>query len=330
MEITLLNGKPVKQVSNSLYTGFVADPSIKITTIDKPTFKWRGAKIPFPLWAQIVSFMRWTQEEFKSEALITLMYNAKNATWAAWPFPQETNGMTVKALEDHPLYKDDRAMFKKDWVQAGSIHHHCTADAFASCTDEQDECNRDGVHITLGKMENTDLDYHIRQVFDGIVTTPVLSDWIDDPEWCNTIPMPLKLDVAHWSRTCVRQIPFPDEWKKRVMKPNFQKPTTHTIIGAVSTKSSEDTKGRDKGRRHVDEKTVEGWQTQWKREQSEKLMTVCAQLGISISEAATLLSEYPNPSWDVADIELRRALTAELLKNGFPLLYLENIIEDLT
>ena len=340
MIITLINGKPMREVTTKLYKGFVEDPTIKITTIDKPSFKWTGKKIPFDLWSQVVSFLRWTQKEFKSEALVTFFYNTKTETWAAWPFPQETNGMTVKSLPEHPLYKEDRGMFRKDWVQAGSIHHHCTTKAFASGTDQHDECNRDGVHITLGKMEDTELDYHIRQCFDGIVTDSALSDWIEDPQWCETIPAPLKYDIAHWSRICIRETEFPALWKERIFKPNFSQPTTPntqvtqtTIIGkAASTTPSGGTANGKVDRRQLGlapRESLETRQSNWKNKQRDKLFEVCTSLGVSVMEACTLLSEHPDTTWTREDIEMRRVLQQELLKQGFPSLYLDEIIEDL-
>lgn len=225
-----------KPVDNGLYTGFEPVEDIEIQEC-KPEFQWKGAKIPFTLWGQIASFLRWTQKEFKAEALVTLFYNTDTNEWAAWAFPQEPNGMTIRTLPEHELTKPDRAQFGRGWVQFGSVHHHCTAGAFASGTDKSDEEDRDGFHVTLGKMEEHVMDIHVRQTFGGIVSDTKIEHWVETPDFLNGLPNYMRLDAIGYAFKAVQGIPHNPEWESRIIEkkatvithPNSQDSTNQSI-----------------------------------------------------------------------------------------------------
>lgn len=215
--IFIYNGKAYRQTFNELYDGWTPAEDLSLVETKNANFKWKGAKITFTLWEYITAFMRWTQKEFKAEALITLFYNQEHKVWAADVFPQQPMGMTVKSLETDPLYAVVRKKYGKGWIQAGSVHHHCTTNAFQSSTDHEDESDRDGLHITLGKMTDPVLDIHCRAVFDGIAYNTNISTWVNLPAWFNSIPelyqdsFNLK-DLLLGSKNPM----FPEEWKAMI------------------------------------------------------------------------------------------------------------------
>ena len=226
-QLIISNNKVLRSVDTPLYRGYAQATDINIVTEDKVKFEWKGAKIPWKVWTDIVCFLRWTQEAFKEEAMITLFYHPENRTWAAWAFPQEPNGMTIRLLPDVLLYKEDRKQFGAGWIQAGSVHHHCTTSAFQSGPDTADEQDRDGVHVTLGKMTDAVLDTHVRQVFDGIQGKTELIDWIETPPWLTGVPDYLRSDFAAFSLKAVRNEGFPEEWKKRIFEKEATPPFVH-------------------------------------------------------------------------------------------------------
>lgn len=189
-----------------------------------PGVNWQRSRIPFELWSEMVGFLRWSQKEFKSEAMIVLFYNETEDKWAAWPLPQLTNGMTVRLNEHDPLYAQDRARFDKDWTQLGTIHHHCTSGAFQSATDLSDEEDREGVHITLGKMESPKMDSHIRVTFLDFEIDPTvtrIADWVEYPEWFVQIPEDMHELVFGELLLSLGETSFPEEWKSRIRKGGY-------------------------------------------------------------------------------------------------------------
>lgn len=217
MHFLIHDKKVLKPFETSLFRGWVAADDIKIAD-EKPKFEWKGSKIPFELWAEVVCFLRWTQKEFKEEAMVTFFYHETEKKWAAWAFPQEPNGMTIKLLPNTELYKEDRKRFGKGWIQAGSIHHHCTMKAFQSGVDTADEIDRDGIHFTIGEMENNVLDLHVRQVFGGVQSDTKATDWIDYPQYLKDAPDYLRDDFHSFCIRAVRGVPHPKEWEDRIME----------------------------------------------------------------------------------------------------------------
>lgn len=131
----------------------------------KPTPKWTGPKIPFGLWQEMAAWCQITQAKHKSEALVFLFLDLEKSEWKAWYLPQITNGMTVQADEDHKDYTTQRKAFPD--LQFGSLHHHCTAGAFASGVDKADEKNREGLHFTLGNIGSAKHSVHYRFCIEG-------------------------------------------------------------------------------------------------------------------------------------------------------------------
>jgi len=131
------------------------------------TPKWLGKPIPLKMWKEILAFMKQSQDKFKSETLAFLYYDvSKDQPWSYWVPPQETAGMTVKSLPDDSLWRDQRKAFPD--TQFGTVHHHCTSSAFQSGTDEADEVNREGLHFTIGKLNDVNnIDIHFRLSIGG-------------------------------------------------------------------------------------------------------------------------------------------------------------------
>jgi hypothetical protein len=223
-------GKLYELAHNALFNYWQELPDITVSNHDSLGFSWNGGLIPFPIWEQIVAFMRWTQVEFKGEGHCTLFYNLTTKEWKAWPFPQRPMGMTVALLDQDPQYAIDRKQFGGDWVMAGSVHHHCTASAFQSGTDSADEKDKEGIHITVGKVLDDEVDLHARKVMDGTMSECTLDEFIDEPAYVGLLPKWMRKSLAAkdaWKKTYgnIDNKDFPEEWKANVRKPiAFQEP----------------------------------------------------------------------------------------------------------
>jgi hypothetical protein len=191
----------------------------------KKTYEWKGAKIPFAFWQNAVNFLLWTQDKYKSESVVTFFYNTVENKWAFHAFPQSGIGMTVSRVKNEEA-KKQRENWDEDWVEFGSIHHHCNAAAFQSGTDKNDEHDREGVHITLGNLESKVLD------FDGRLILENDSHKFNCPsEWVE-LPHDFKLELPGLSDEAVDEIlssiftdyllqtcyydrkSFPEQWQK--------------------------------------------------------------------------------------------------------------------
>ena len=325
-EILIYNGRPVKRVQTTFYAGLTEDTSVKLTEVKDPGYAWKGRKIAYDLWVQIACFLRWTQKEFKEEALITLFYNTNQNTWAAWAFPQEPNGMAIKSLQDDHQYKEDRKKFGTDWIQFGSVHHHCTSKAFQSSTDRDDEISRDGIHITLGDMTDDQMDVHCRQVFNGIMSDTTLSEWVEAPAWIAQVPKALRHEFTYWAMTCIREEPFPEDWKSRVKKKVFTggRQTEHhagrtTIISPTTLPGH--TKKNSGG---VVSGSYNG--PDWRSTKVAIIRKISDDLGINLHRANSLISNIPTPNWMPEDVVIRTELIKRITENGIVPLFAEYIL----
>lgn len=242
-------GKLYELAHNALFNYWQELPEIVVSNHDSLGFSWNGGLIPFPIWEQIVAFMRWTQKEFKGEGHCTLFYNLTTKEWKAWPFPQRPMGMTVALLDQDPQYAIDRKQFGGDWVMAGSVHHHCAMSAFQSGTDSTDEKDKEGIHITVGKVLEDEVDLHARKVMDGVMSECTLDEFIEEPSFVKSLPKWMKKTMDQkdaWKKTYgnIDATYFPEEWKANVRKP-FTEPMTRgqhvrgtcpsrTLIGGAS------------------------------------------------------------------------------------------------
>ena len=144
-------------------------------------FNWVGPKISPKEWAQMMAFFEWTQETEKSESQVRAFVHPQHG-WKFWAFPQE--GGTSMTTKEIPCIEADeqRKQFGDGWEYFMTVHHHCTASAFQSGTDEADEKNVDGLHITIGHMDKDKRDIHCRLYIKGHRFEPMMdSFWqLDD------------------------------------------------------------------------------------------------------------------------------------------------------
>jgi hypothetical protein len=205
------------------------------TSIDvkklEPKCTFKGDKISLDVWFEILSFFAWTQEKYKSESQIRLYYNKNTKKWKAQPYPQTPSGMTTSDEQDEEI----RAKFPEPWVYFGTGHHHCTAKAFQSGTDEANEKNQDGFHFTIGNLDQSVYDYHGRFSWGGELFKANLFEWIDFPEWSKEIPNCVRFWTAynyvlHSDNATGEKSSFPEDWKD-VIKP---KPTPTYSYGGYN------------------------------------------------------------------------------------------------
>jgi PRTRC genetic system protein A len=124
----------------------------------KPHAKLHIEKIPGPVFAKIYSFFKEVYKEFYSECVALLYYNPKTKKYKTFIPNQEVSGASLDYVKDRTF---------KDHVLMCSIHSHASMSAFHSGTDSDDEKSFDGLHITLGKMNQDVIDISASIVANG-------------------------------------------------------------------------------------------------------------------------------------------------------------------
>lgn len=200
----------------------------------KGRLRYSGPKFAPEMWHQVTSFFRWTHKEMQSESQVRLYVNEKLGRWGAWAFPQQARtGMTAEELpvQETPEKARERFAFwnsepSDEWLYFGTVHHHCSASAFQSGTDERNECNQDGLHLTVGKMDSDRHDVHARFYLAGNCFEPDLSlFWPIESELAAKLPRELYDDVARFHMCEKIDTDFPSAWKANVVEIEPKRPT---------------------------------------------------------------------------------------------------------
>ena len=220
----------------------------------KGILDYTGPKFTPLLWHQVLSFFRWTHKEMNSESQVRLYVNLKLGRWGAWAFPQEARtGMNAReiATPETPEQAVERfasweAEPSGDWLYFCTVHHHCSASAFQSSTDEENERNQDGLHLTVGRMDAERHDLHARFYLNGNCFAPDLSRfWPLAPALTEQLPAAVWDEVARFQMGEKVVVDFPDAWRKNVMEvhTHSQHSVGHYTGNLERTHSAEDWPG---------------------------------------------------------------------------------------
>lgn len=132
----------------------------------KATFEWTGPKFTEEQWNEMLAYFRWTYNTEKSESQVRLFVHPTEG-WKIWAFPQRGGtSMTTKEI-DNEDFKLQRAAIRDGYIPFGTVHHHCASPAFQSSVDTADEKNVDGLHITIGRIDEKQYDMHVRMYIKG-------------------------------------------------------------------------------------------------------------------------------------------------------------------
>ena len=192
----------------------------------KGRLEYAGPKFAPEMWHQVLSFFRWTFKEHQSESQVRLYVNAKLGLWGAWAFPQAARtGMSAREIPTPESPEKGKARFafwgsepSDDWLYFGTVHHHCSASAFQSSVDENDEHGQDGLHITVGKMGDEQHDIHARFYLDGNCYEPDLSRfWLLDASLTAMVPPALHHELARFQMGQKVTVDFPDAWRENIV-----------------------------------------------------------------------------------------------------------------
>lgn len=118
-------------------------------------------KVPATLINQVWSFFNAVWERRKTEAMVYLTW--RNGEYRVFVPDQHPTGghVTVENMDARKL--------QRGWRIAGTIHSHCNFGAFHSGTDKNDAAKHDGIHMTMGHVDDpTKFDIAIMVSINGI------------------------------------------------------------------------------------------------------------------------------------------------------------------
>jgi hypothetical protein len=188
---------------------------------------YTGPKFDPAMWHQVLSFFRWTHQEMNSESQVRLYVNTRLGRWGAWAFPQEARtGMNAREIATPETPEQAVARFASwgaapsaDWLYFATVHHHCSASAFQSGTDEENERHQDGLHLTVGRLEAERHELHARFYLGGNCFAPDLSRfWPVDEALAARVPPMMRDELARFEMGDKVVVDFPDAWRRNVIE----------------------------------------------------------------------------------------------------------------
>jgi hypothetical protein len=184
-DIRKYRNKLVTREDLGLWEGDVAPILDETKEVD---LHWKGGKLPPRLIFECLKWFRMVNDKHSSEAQARLGYNPETKEWKWFAFPQYVvAGLYSKEIPSNELTEEQKAMRLRatkemadgGFIDAGTIHSHCDAGAFASGTDDKDEITQNGVHLTLGRISSENPEIHGRVVFRKIRYPIHWEDWLD-------------------------------------------------------------------------------------------------------------------------------------------------------
>lgn len=140
-----------------------------------PTAKINIPKIPEELFCKIVSFFREVYDQYRSEAIVLLYYNKERSEYFLH-IPQQKVSRTSLTYHKGSVFDGYNLVC--------SIHSHGSLGAFHSGTDTEDENSFDGLHITVGSVEDKNIDIASSIMVNG---TRIKTDPMDNIEGINIV-----------------------------------------------------------------------------------------------------------------------------------------------
>lgn len=131
-------------IKNDNWDAIVPTKEISSLLEQKKKCKWKLPAIPQALMYQIIKFFKEVRDKHDTEVAVLLHFG--EGGWAVTVPDQEVTGAHV----DYKPGLEDRVPGKR---MVGTMHSHVDMSAWHSSTDDDDEAQFDGLHVTLGKMQ---------------------------------------------------------------------------------------------------------------------------------------------------------------------------------
>jgi len=122
------------------------------------TAKMHIPKLPAVSFAKVIEFFKAVYQEYWGECIVLLFYNEETQKFRIVPPKQEVSAGGL----DY-----DRKMTLEGYTMIGDIHSHARMSAFHSGIDDDDENSFDGLHITIGDLDEDEVSLSASIVANG-------------------------------------------------------------------------------------------------------------------------------------------------------------------
>jgi len=130
---------------NGVSTAVISVDSVAGLATLRQEISLTAPRIPLDLVRKVTAWFKAVYRKYQSEAVGYLYYQPASGEWQFVPPTQTATGASAKYEEAPRL---------EGWQVVGTIHSHGSMTAFHSGTDDADEKNFDGVHITVGRCDS--------------------------------------------------------------------------------------------------------------------------------------------------------------------------------
>lgn len=163
----VIDGSGWKLSKRSVFaTSLISVSKVEGMTVLDGVFHLQAAKIPEDLFRRVVAFFKEVYQLHKSEAAGLLVYQPSSAHWDFVVPTQQTSGASARYGDSHDPREACKEWLDRAYVLAGTIHSHGSMSAFHSGTDDKDEEQFEGIHITVGRVDQVP-EYAVSAVVGG-------------------------------------------------------------------------------------------------------------------------------------------------------------------
>jgi len=143
---------------NGVSTALISVEAVSGVSVVKPYVNFTAQKIPYSLLEDVIAFFGEVYRKFQSEAVGYLYYRSEDGQWD-FMVPKQSASAAHANYEGAPQ--------RLGWQCAGTIHSHGSMSAFHSGTDDADEEFFDGIHITIGRCDQLNVEFSTSIVVNG-------------------------------------------------------------------------------------------------------------------------------------------------------------------
>lgn len=176
---------------NEMFEGLVRIKDLEGIDSLKESVYFVPSKIPAELMDQIVAFFRAVYKRQKSEAAGLLLYNDDSSVpeKSRWEFVVPEQTATGGSADYHGDRELVEPFLNQGFKLSGTVHSHGSMGAFHSGTDHKDEEGFDGLHITVGHLDQQTVEFAISIVLQGKrFKFDKISDVVDYKESIVSVP----------------------------------------------------------------------------------------------------------------------------------------------
>jgi len=139
-----------RYINNKLYTAISkVEQVFEGDKLEENLISINIPKIPYETFHKIHEFFKEIYRKYNSEVAILLWYNFSTDKWEVEVPKQTVTGATVNYKREEKITSK---LETEGYLCVGTIHSHCEMSAFHSGTDDEDEYQFDGLHITIGRV----------------------------------------------------------------------------------------------------------------------------------------------------------------------------------